>query len=98
MDYTTIFNAVLALLGAIITAFVVPYVKSKTTEAQQATIGTWIGIAVAAAEQMFDSQMGEEKLEYVQNYLETLGISVTVEEIESSVYWLHSAVEVSADA
>ena len=92
MDFTTIFEAVLALLAVIITGYLVPYIKNKTTAEEQATISAWIDVAVAAAEQLFDSGMGEAKMAYVVEYLEKLGITVTTEEIESSVFWLTSAV------
>lgn len=90
MDY--IFDAVVALVAAIITYYLVPLIQSKTTEAQQETIATWVDVAVAAAEQIFDSDQGEAKLAYVVEYLAKLGFDVTTEEIESAVYWLHSAI------
>ena len=49
-DITPIFEAVAALIAALITAFVIPYIKSKTTAEQQKEINAWVKIAVAAAE------------------------------------------------
>lgn len=92
MNFTTIFEAILALAAAVITAFLVPYIKSKTSTEEQANISTWIDVAVAAAEQIFGSEMGETKLAYVQDFLSNLGITVTTAEIESSVYWLTNTV------
>lgn len=92
MDFSVIFEAILALIAVIITGYLVPYIKSKTSSEEQSTITAWIDVAVAAAEQLFGSGTGTEKLEYVQNYLEGLGIEVSTAEIESSVYWLTSAV------
>ena len=40
-DITTIIEAVFMLLAAIITAIVIPYIKSKTTASQQAEINAW---------------------------------------------------------
>ena len=51
-DITVIIEAVFALLAAIITAIVIPYIKSKTTASQQAEINAWVKIAVTAAEQI----------------------------------------------
>lgn len=48
-DITVIIEAVFALLAAIITAIVIPYIKSKTTASQQAEINAWVKIAVTAA-------------------------------------------------
>ncbi len=92
MDYTVIFSAFLALLGTIITAFLVPWIRAKTTLEERSNITKWIDVAVTAAEQIFASGMGEEKLCYVIKFLAELGISVTTAEIESSVYWLTNSV------
>ncbi len=97
MDLTNIFNIIIALLGALITTFLIPYLNSKTTAQQQDNIMLWVDIAVSAAEQLFSSTQGEEKLEYVINYLETKSIYVTREEIESSVYWLHAVIDDGLD-
>ena len=51
MDWTPIIEAAIALLAAIITYFVVPFIKSKTTEAQQQKLEYWIKAAVRYAEQ-----------------------------------------------
>lgn len=90
LDY--IFDAMVALVAAIITYYLIPLIQSKTSEAQQETIATWVEVAVAAAEQLFDSDQGSEKLTYVVEYLAKLGFDVTTEEIESAVYWLHNAM------
>lgn len=92
MNYTTIFEAVLALMAVIITGYLVPYIKSKTSAEEQSSISAWIDVAVAAAEQLLGSGMGDEKMAYVVEYLAKLGIEVTSEEIESSVYWLTTTV------
>ena len=54
MEYniTTIIQAVFALIAAVITVIVIPYIKSKTTAQQQAEINAWVKIAVSAAEQI----------------------------------------------
>ena len=84
-DITVIIEAVFALLAAIITAIVIPYIKSKTTASQQAEI------AVTAAEQIYTgSGRGEEKKAYVLNWLQEHGITVDAEKldalIEAAVY------------
>ena len=82
-DITVIIEAVFALLAAIITAIVIPYIKSKTTASQQAEI--------TAAEQIYTgSGRGEEKKAYVLNWLQEHGITVDAEKldalIEAAVY------------
>ena len=76
-DITPIIEAVAALIAALITAFLVPYIKSKTTAEQQKEINAWVKIAVSAAEQIYTgSGRGEEKKEYVINWLREHGITV----------------------
>ncbi len=86
----SIFEALVALIGAVITCFLIPYLRTKTTLAQREEVALWIGVAVAAAEQLFEGREGSEKLSYVLNYLEQLGVEVTVEEVESAVFWLNA--------
>ena len=92
-DITLIIEAAFALLAAIITAIVIPSLKSKTTASQQSEINAWIRIAVTAAEQIYKGQgRGEEKKEYVLNWLRERGIIVDEDKldalIEAAVYEL----------
>ncbi len=93
-DLTPIFETLIALIGAVITAFVVPYIKSKTTVQQQTAILALIKIAVAAAEQMFGPYgFGKEKKEYVVEWLNARGVKIDADKldamIESAVYELN---------
>lgn len=93
MNITPIIEAIFALIAAIVTAIVVPYIKSKTNATQQAEINAWVQIAVSAAEQIYTgSGRGEEKKEYVLNWLREHGVTVDAEKldamIESAVYEL----------
>ena len=99
MEYniTPIVEAVAVLIGAIITVFVIPYIKSKTTSAQQAEINKWVAIAVAAAEQIFTgSKRGQEKKEYVIAFLAEHGITHDEARIdaliEAAVYELKKGI------
>lgn len=92
-DVTSVVEAVLALVGAIITCVLVPYIKSKTTAEQQKEINAWVKIAVSAAEQIYvGSGRGEEKKAYVLEWLRAHGVTVDDEKldamIEAAVYEL----------
>lgn len=94
-DITPIIEAVAALIAALITAFLVPYIKSKTTAEQQKEINAWVKIAVSAAEQIYTgSGRGEEKKEYVISWLREHGITVDEAKldalIEAAVYELNT--------
>lgn len=103
IDITPIIEAVFALIGVVITVIVIPYIKSKTTAAEQQEINAWVKIAVAAAEQIYKgSGRGEEKKQYVLNWLKEHGI--TVDEgaidalIEAAVYELNNGIIPVEDA
>lgn len=91
MDITTIIEAVFALIAAVITAIVIPYIKSRTTAQQQEQINAWVRIAVTAAEQIYvGSGRGDEKKEYVVAWLQEHGVTVDESKldalIEAAVY------------
>ncbi|OPZ65870.1 MAG: Phage holin protein (Holin_LLH) [Firmicutes bacterium ADurb.Bin506] len=94
-DITTIIEALAALIVAVITAFVIPYIKSKTTAQQQQAINSWVRIAVTAAEQIYvGSGRGAEKKEYVLQFLAEHGIKLDGARIdaliEAAVYELNN--------
>lgn len=70
IDVTEIISIVITLLGVLITTFVIPYIKSKTNDAQYNLIKTIVNTAVYFAEAYFNSSygQGEEKRKYVIEY------------------------------
>lgn len=84
-DVTTIVNAVIALIAAVVTAFVIPWIKSKTTAQQREDMIAWVKIAVSAAEQIFGEKKGAEKKQYVLNFLEENGFSVDDESVNAAI-------------
>lgn len=73
IDLTPIFQAFIALLAALITTKLIPWIKSKTTEQQQANIHAAAKLAVFAAEQIYGANKGDEKLAYALQALEAAG-------------------------
>lgn len=96
-DITIVVEAVLLILGIIVTRYIVPWVREKTSAAEQETINTWIRAAVAAAEQIYaGSGRGAEKKAYVTRWLAERGFNVKSETvdllIESAVYELKEGI------
>lgn len=96
-DITPIVEAVVAVVCAVVTCVLIPYIKSKTTTEQQKEINAWVKIAVAAAEQIYTgSGRGEEKKAYVLEWLRSHGVTVDDEKldamIEAAVYELSQGV------
>ena len=85
-DLTPIVNAVIALIAAIITTFLIPWIKSKIDAAKLAQIVEWVGIAVRAAEQIYnESGMGEKKKQYVLDFLADEGFTLDPNSINAMI-------------
>ena len=85
-NITPVVEAVAALIAAVVTAFVVPYIKSRTTTNQQQQINAWVRIAVTAAEQIYaGSGRGEEKKAYVINWLRKHGVTVDESKLDALI-------------
>ena len=103
IDLTPIVQAVLAVLAALITAFVIPWIKAKATVQQRELLERGVKTAVFAAEQVYGSGWGRDKMRYAEEYLRKRGYTVDVDLIEATVreYFGHDtlpeAVEVPAE-
>lgn len=85
-DLTPIVNAVIALIAAIVTTFLIPWIKSKIDAAKLAQIVEWVGIAVRAAEQIYnESGMGEKKKQYVLDFLASKGFTLDPNSINAMI-------------
>ena len=93
MNYTQIISAVIALISALVSAFLIPWLKTKIDANKLQTIKTYVEIGVKAAEQLYAATDGEEKKAYVINFLAEHGIRFDVSTIdqliEAAVLQLH---------
>ena len=85
IDITPIVQAVVALLAAVISAFLVPWIKRKASAAQLEQMEAWTRIAVAAAEQLYTSLDGEKKKADVLDFLAGKGYHVSSAEVENAI-------------
>ena len=87
MNTSLLFDIAVAILVFV----AVPFIRSKTTEAQFARLKKWVDIAVTAAEQTIKGPgKGSEKKAYVLEWLKLNGINLDYDKadllIESKVY------------
>lgn len=79
-DITPYIVGVLGLFVMFLSTWLIPMIKSKTTLAQQEIIQAGANIVVYAAEQLFGTKKGEEKLAYaterLQERLKKYGIKI----------------------
>ena len=93
MDYTQIISAVIALISALVSAFLIPWLKTKIDADKLQTVQAYVEIGVKAAEQLYAASEGDKKKAYVISFLAGKGIKFDVETvdklIEAAVLQLH---------
>lgn len=86
IDLTPIFQALIVLVAALITRYVVPWIKAKTTLDQRREIRDLVSILVFAAEKLYTgSGRGAEKLAWVQERLNAHGYKLDTDELAELV-------------
>lgn len=86
VDLTQIVMAILTLGFSLISAFLLPYLKSKTDLETFKTVKLWMKVAVQAAEMLYvGTGRGEDKKAYVVNFLAGKGFALNIAEIENLI-------------
>ena len=85
IDLTPIFQAIIALLAALVTYKLVPWLKSKMTDSQYKQLRVAAEIAVYAAEQIYGAGNGNQKLEYAMRILERRGFTFDAEMLRAAI-------------
>ena len=76
IDLTQIILAIITLIGAVISRYLVPWIKNKLTDQQYDALRVLIRTGVFAAEQIFASEQWKEKKQYVVDLLKENGYTV----------------------
>lgn len=85
-DLTLIISAALTLIMAVITTFLIPYLKTKIDSNKFEKIRTWVKVAVEAAEMIYvGTGRGEEKKAYVVQYLNSKGYTLDADSINNLI-------------
>lgn len=86
IDLTPVVNAIIALIAAVVSAFLIPWIKEKIEAEKLEKVMGWVTIAVEAAEQIYrESGMGEKKKAYVLDFLAKKGITLDVDSIDAMI-------------
>ena len=86
IDLTDIIRAAITLILALITSFLIPYLKRRIDADKLEQLRFWVKIAVNAAEQIFSQPgMGEEKREYVISFFEERGYTVDIDTLQNLI-------------
>lgn len=84
-DLTPICSALIALAAALITAFLIPCIKRKTTAQDREAMLAWVEIAVAAAQQLLHDKAGQERKDYVLDILTEKGYNINELDLDSAI-------------
>ena len=85
-DLTPIISAALTLIMAVITTFLIPYLKTKIDANKFDKIKSWVTAAVKAAEMIYvGTGRGEEKKAYVVQYLNSKGYTLDADSINNLI-------------
>lgn len=86
IDLTPIMEAIIALVVAVITAFVVPWLKGKIDADKLEQIKLWVTVAAEAAEQLYNGTgRGEEKKAYVVKFLQEKGFTLDPDSLDKLI-------------
>jgi hypothetical protein len=86
IDLTSIFSALITLICALISAFLIPYIKTKVSAEKFETIKSWVKVAVQAAEMLYrETGMGEQKKAYVIEYLNSKGYKLDTDTLNNLI-------------
>ena len=85
MNITEILELIIYLVVAILATFVIPVIKNKYGAQSLENALKWVDIAVAAAEQLYESTEGAAKKEYVLEFLWDRGLLIDEDELDMAV-------------
>ncbi len=86
IDITPVANAAIALIAAVVSVYLIPWIKSKTTNEQRKQFVAWVKIAVSAAEQVYNGPgRGEEKKRYVIAFLKSQGVEFDEASVSNAI-------------
>lgn len=67
--FMTIALSIISIAGAVITAYVIPWIKSNISSSDMDRIVYWVTFAVRCADQLFTKEEWEQKKKYVYSYV-----------------------------
>ncbi|MHB1154067.1 MAG: phage holin, LLH family [Eubacteriales bacterium] len=85
MDITPICNIIIALVSTVVSAFLIPYIKSRISESNQIKLVKLVQVAVSAAEQIAQLTDSEDKKTYVVDFLKRKGYFVNTDDIGDEI-------------
>lgn len=85
IDLTNLIEAALEVLAIVVVLYLIPMIKAKLSNEQEAKLRGVFEVAVYAAEKIYGAKKGDEKLAYVEEYLRKRGIRVDAMRLKAYV-------------
>ena len=93
INWSPLFNGLIALAGVILTAYIIPLLKQSLSSKQLENVRLAVNTSVRAAEMLFSTEQGEAKKKWVLDYLASQNIGIDEKQvnalIEEAVYELN---------
>ena len=95
----TITEAVVGVITLLITAYLIPWLKTKITAEKQQEFYSWVEYAVKAARQIYPDtpENNAKKKEFVSNFIvdiaARLGLKFTMDEINTIIEGIYNGVK-----
>lgn len=87
--FVRIVLSIITIIGALVSAYVVPYLKIRVTDQQIKQLNYYVSIAVRCAEQIYTPEQWKIKKAYVMDYVtdmaEIIGIKLSQDQIDTIV-------------
>ncbi len=74
-----ILRLVIMVATALITTYLIPWIKSHTDTTKLYAVMRWAHEAVMAAEQLYGAKTGEEKKKYARAYLRKIALAAKID-------------------
>lgn len=86
-DITPIITAIIGVIAAVLSAFVIPYLRVKLSAEKRNELMTMVEIAVMAAEQLTKAGVinKDERKNHVLDFLHKNGFDINMDEIEEMI-------------
>jgi len=85
IDFTPLVEALITLAVTAITVFLIPWLRERYGTEKLAKAQGWVQVAVLAAEKLYGAGKGDEKLAYVENFLEEHNIILDTDALMAMV-------------
>ena len=83
--FMTIALAIISIAGAVLSAYVIPWIKNNISAKDLETITFWVRFAVRCADQLYTPEQWQEKKKYVMAYIISMAKKLNINLSEQDI-------------